>query len=280
MANLLTWLKLNKSGSSHKPFESAGFCHVGKVRQDNQDSFLADSLLIKGMQSKDYEGGFEHYDQRGLYIVLDGMGGEADGGLASALTAEYFSALVKPFLEGKIEAEEMPQRLNEKLQEANRRLVEHGKTTGGRSGTTVCGFFRDKDIIRVFHVGDSRCYLWRKQKLYCLTEDHTRAQQLFKMGVITQSEIESHEGRNTLTRHVGIDEKKYGLLTLDMTSDFKLEPEDKIILATDGAYASFSDPRVNDALNLTDVYECVKTLKHIVLEGDATDNLTCVVTKF
>lgn len=280
MENLWTWLKSINKAAPEAEIITGGFCHIGKLRHENQDSFILDEVQINGCQHKDYL----HLDQkkrkRSVCVVFDGMGGEADGGFASALVAEYFLKAAKEFIEDGIQWQDFPDVLNERLQAANRHLVEHAKKSGARAGTTICGFFQEKDQMVVFHIGDSRCYLFRNQQLICLTEDHTRAQQLYKMGVISQDEIEGHESRNTLTRHVGIDEKKYGLLTLDMTIPIKLHIGDQVLLATDGAYHSFDRPEVISILKEADIKESVIYLRELILEGEASDNLTCILTKF
>ena len=62
----------------------------------------------------------------------------------------------------------------------------------------------DTDLF-VAHVGDSRCYLRREGRLYCLTRDHTYAQELVRRGAMdaaekTEEELAADERRSTQIR--------------------------------------------------------------------------------
>ena len=69
--------------------------------------------------------------------------------------------------------------------------------------TTVvsCALRYDKAVIA--HVGDSRCYHLRGNKILAVTDDHTFVNEQLRMGLITPMEAASSEIRNILTRSLG-----------------------------------------------------------------------------
>lgn len=118
-----------------------------------------------------------------LYVVADGMGGYGGGDIASKLAVETIQRVFERGdfhlnagrngvptkaleLAGAIESANAVI-----FAEANRNSELHGM------GTTVIGarFSERKQRVFIAHVGDSRCYRWRRGHLKLLTADHTLA---------------------------------------------------------------------------------------------------------
>src|SRR5699024_12243791 len=57
--------------------------------------------------------------------------------------------------------------------------------------------------VHVAHVGDSRTYLIRNNRIIQITEDHSFVQEMVRQGQITQEEAEKHPNKNIITRAVG-----------------------------------------------------------------------------
>src|SRR5262249_7092445 len=140
------------------------------VRVHNEDSWHADSGL-------------------GLAMVADGVGGHANGALASQAVVRWISAYVRRAM-----VFSTPAALSERMQQertlgraialANKRLVAINATENDakeRCGTTIVGVWAPcgtASAATVFHVGDSRMYLLRKNaRLEALTRDHSAYQQ-------------------------------------------------------------------------------------------------------
>ena len=70
-------------------------------------------------------------------------------------------------------------------------------------GSTLVAAHFTENSLNISHVGDSRLYLWRKDQLTQLTEDHSLVYELFKLGKITQQEMLEHQMRNVITRAIG-----------------------------------------------------------------------------
>src|SRR5580693_1004916 len=158
-------------------FSHGAATSVGRVRQVNEDSYLAVPPL---------------------FVVADGMGGHGSGDLASRIAIEEMSACValRPlFAEAVLTA----------LEHANRHIIE--RDAANRMGTTVAGLAgletAGGDQLMVFNVGDSRVYRLSGDRLEQLTVDHSEVQELVLAGVLTREQARTHPRRNIVTRALG-----------------------------------------------------------------------------
>jgi serine/threonine protein phosphatase PrpC len=156
----------------------AGHSHVGAVRSNNEDSFLAAPPF---------------------WIVADGMGGHAHGDLASRAAVEVFERL-------RGEDAASAREVLAAVQDANAAVL--GLREGALSGTTLTGVA----IVDIegagphwmtFNVGDSRTYLWDGRRLEQQSIDHSAVQELIAAGVIAPADAAVHPQRNVVTRALG-----------------------------------------------------------------------------
>ncbi|MDX6477361.1 MAG: family protein phosphatase, partial [Gaiellaceae bacterium] len=135
-----------------------------------------------------------------LFAVADGMGGAQAGEVASGLAA---GALEESGANGGGE-----RRVIELIQEANRRVHQRATTDAATAGmgTTITAALVEPDGRVVFgHVGDSRAYLLREDKLEQLTNDHTLVAELVRRGELSPGEAQVHPQRSVITRALGTD---------------------------------------------------------------------------
>src|SRR6059036_2664872 len=135
-----------------------------------------------------------------LFAVADGMGGAQAGEVASGLAA---AALEESRANGGGE-----ERVIGLIQEANRRVHERATTDAATAGmgTTITAALVEPDGRVVFgHVGDSRAYLLRNDRLEQLTNDHTLVAELVRRGELSPGEAEVHPQRSVITRALGTD---------------------------------------------------------------------------
>lgn len=236
--------------------ESSAASHIGPVRDENQDAVrLPDSVLPseKGV----------------LFAIADGMGGYANGGLASQLALE---ALYEAFYQN--HAASTQQALHRGIDLANLRVYKASQQLqAGRMGTTLTAAHIHGGTLQVAHVGDSRLYLVRNNTTSCLTKDHTMVGDLVRMRVIPPDKVRSHAQRSILTRGVG--------LTLFTKPDFsrhRLEENDCLILCSDGLWSVIEDDEfaglVSAALSAG---QLGKRLIDLALERNSDDNISIVV---
>src|SRR5207253_11312682 len=151
----------------------------GRKRRHNEDSYVC---------------------QPPLFAIADGMGGAQAGEIASALAA---GALKESGADGGGET-----RVIELIQEANRRVHERASTDAATSGmgtTMTVALVEDDGTVTIGHVGDSRAYLLRDDRLEQLTNDHSLVAELVRRGELSPKEAEVHPQRSVITRAPGTD---------------------------------------------------------------------------
>ncbi len=167
--------------------DDVGRSDVGRQRPHNEDYFGIDTQVMK-LESP--TGRTIHV--RNLYILCDGMGGQADGEIASALAVDtlrhYFKSQWQsdPFAET-YSSLPGPEVLIEAVQLANKAIFDinqqNARSGSGRMGTTLVMALVQDTEVAIAHVGDSRLYCYtRKRGLEQLTVDHEVGQREIQRG--------------------------------------------------------------------------------------------------
>jgi serine/threonine-protein phosphatase Stp1 len=226
----------------------------GKTRARNEDAFLDDP-------------------NNGLWVVADGMGGYQRGDVASRLIVASLAELPEDN-----DFEERVKGVRQCLLWLNRRLSQELTVVAGRHddiiGSTVVTLLIEGSRAVCIWAGDSRCYLWREQRLYQLTRDHSLRQQLIDEQKMNDRQALAQPHSAALTRAVGASEQ----LTLDVL-EFVVHPADAFLLCSDGLYQDLSTESLGRALNLSAPGAALTRLFEDVLCGPARDNLTGVVIR-
>jgi len=231
--------------------KSTAVSHVGKIRQNNQDSGYA------GAQ---------------LFVVADGMGGHAGGDVASAIALKRVMEADRQYAS----AADAEFALQSALSAANTMLAEtvfeHPELTG--MGTTVSAILRSGSQVVIAHIGDSRIYLLRDGTLKQITADHTFVQRLVDSGRITPEEAAVHPRRSVLMRVLGdVDAAP----EID-TTVLDVLPGDRWLLCSDGLSSYVSDEKIAHALTAqTAVKDAADRLVKESLDQGAPDNVTVVI---
>jgi serine/threonine protein phosphatase PrpC len=189
-------------------------------RAENQDRV---EIVVKGPSA--------------LLIVVDGMGGHAEGARASEVTIDCvtkrFNATGQPVLD--------PQGfLISALAEAHDQVVELG---GGinleqrpRATCAVC-LVQDQNAYWA-HIGDSRIYQLRAGKVLHRSRDHSHVELLLHEGVIQEEEVNSHPMRNFVECCLGGDEP---LPDMSISGPRRLNSGDVLLLCSDGLWSGVTD---------------------------------------
>jgi serine/threonine protein phosphatase PrpC len=273
--------------------QAGHFTDVGLVRELNEDSVLALTLT-------------QYYEsvqtQIGLYIVSDGMGGEAAGEVASRITvraiAEWvtdklISASLKSTRAEKIVAPTQTgglrlavadgndmattEMLRTAILHANREVLAYARANPHERGlgATVTVAMIVGDLLTVAHVGDSRGYLLCGDRLEQLTEDHSLVQRMINTGNLSRSEARVHPYRNVIYRSIGADEQ----IEIDIIRR-KLLTGDMILLCSDGLNGMLSDDEIRDILVVNP--DPTLAAKELVVAANAAggeDNISAVVAR-
>lgn len=165
-----------------------------------------------------------------IFAIADGVGSYAGADIASKLVIDYMANLKEILCEEKVE------RI---LIEIKNRLIELGNKKEGfhNAATTLTVGFLEESGLHIIHVGDSRLYVKKEQKLIKYTKDHTQHQKLLDEGLYTERQLRNMSGKNILVAALsGNINLEYQYLFLDKDKITCEDGEIVINLMSDGAY--------------------------------------------
>lgn len=200
---------------------------IGKRRKSNQD----------------YTATFTNQKNQLLALLADGMGGHQAGDIASRQAVEEIGIAWEATMID--DSEKAVQWFLQHIQQTNQRIFEKGQSqpTLSGMGTTLEVVTLLDNHLALAHVGDSRIYLFREQRLIALTEDHSLVNALLKSGEITQEMAENHPRKNIITRSLGMP----GSLEVDVAIH-KIQDHDQLLLCSDGLTNMVSEPKITQIL--------------------------------
>ena len=202
-----------------------------------------------------------------LFAIADGMGGAQAGEVASRLAA---SALKESRADAGGE-----HRIQDLIQEANRRVYARSSTDPNTSGmgTTITVALVENGNVAFGHVGDSRAYLIRDGSMEQVTEDHSLVNELMKSGKLSREEAETHPQRSVITRALGTDPD----VDVD-TFTIAAETGDLFLLCSDGLTDMVEEREIQELVerNRENLGAALKALVKAANRGGGEDNITVV----
>lgn len=247
--------------------KASGLSDVGRARGHNEDAYGIDE------------------DQR-LYVVADGMGGHRHGEVASKIAVETIRKFVE---ETEDEETTWPVAYDDSLSRQSNRLkaaigLAHDRVlrairsdgTLHGMGTTVVGLLLENNSASVAHVGDSRAYRLRGDRLELLTQDHTWVNEQVVAGYLSEEQARAHPLKNVVTRALGGEEQ----VAVDV-QELDIEPGDVFLLCSDGLTTMLSDSEIKERLGSGEPVD--EICRGLVEEANARggiDNTTVVVVAF
>jgi len=192
-------------------WRSATASDAGRMRSENQDRAYAD-------------------DERGIFLLVDGLGGHAAGGRAADIAVEA----VRHELAG---ADcKAPARIRRAIAAANNRIFEEAASNelwrGMACVLTLAVIEGDK--VTVGHVGDSRLYLTWNGAIRKLTPDHSPVGEREDAGELTEAEAMAHPRRHEVFRDVGSRRREPDEEDFIEVKEFLFKPDAAILLCSDG----------------------------------------------
>lgn len=222
----------------------------GRVRPDNEDSCWVEPPW---------------------FAVADGMGGHAAGEIASRMAVDTLKAMVANTTRVTSEI------LAQAVEEANRRIWRASQTKpecAGMGTTLTVGYLGSNHVL-LAHVGDSRCYRLRDQKLRLLTLDHSVVAELVRTGTLSEREAEQHPQRHFLTRALGTAPH----VDVDILRE-TVVPGDLYLFCTDGLTAVLAHERIESVLSgIPTPEDAVAQLVSEANEKGGPDNITVVLVQ-
>ena len=159
---------------------------------------LTDPGILRSVNQDDY-----YIDPKGrFFIVADGMGGHAGGQEASQISTKTIQNYLEKNWDSPSSSEPL---LKEALEEANQGILDKQDASPefADMGTTVVVVIFRQGESWVAHVGDSRFYRLREEKLQQITEDHTWVAKALKAGKINEEQSRTHPMRHVLFQCLG-----------------------------------------------------------------------------
>ncbi len=247
--------------------QAAAKTDVGLVRTNNEDNF--------------------GYDLRqGIFVVCDGMGGQAAGEVASKAAVEtvlsYFTrdlrdSKTRVLGRGFEEVSKRANRLANAIQLANqaiRRMAEQNAERTGMGSTIVAVSVEGKQFS-IANVGDSRAYLIRGQTIQQLTSDHSLVMEQVRRGIISMEEAEHSKLQNVIVRALGSDES----VEPDL-QDREFGLGDILLLCSDGLSRYVKEPAIIEILAQAPSLEVAcEQLIQLAKNGNSDDNITCLLLR-
>jgi protein phosphatase len=232
---------------------------IGCKRSNNEDSY-------------GYDAG-QH-----IYVVCDGMGGNAAGEVASGMAVrtliDSFSYLGQNLEPGNPMAM-IENRLLASIFEANRVVREAGTENPElhSMGTTLVCVCLDGNRAVVGNVGDSRAYLLRNGTCQQITLDHSLLDEEVRNGNMTPEMAAASNLQSVITRAIGVaDQVEPDLFAAN------LQPNDFLLLASDGLTRYVNPEEIAQAASLGSELAaiCNALIEHAKQRGGA-DNITCIL---
>ena len=234
---------------------SAACTHIGNVRTHNEDAYLAQP-------------------ERGIWAVADGMGGHAQGDVASREVVDSLRALGD-----EPEIAELTNAAATALDRVNASLRQRAASQtieGGVIGSTVVALLARGRRVACVWAGDSRIYLYRDGELRALTRDHSLVEELVLRGELSPEHALAHPEANALTRAVGGDDR----LEVDEVC-VDAHAGDLFLLCSDGLTKELPNGEIAAVLKAaSDLREACEALVQGALVRGGRDNVTVVLARF
>ena len=215
----------------------------------------------------------EAWRRRGhLLIVADGMGGHAVGELASKLAAD---TLPHTFL--KSTGESVQKAMQCAVEAANAAINSRGSQNRDfqRMGTTCSALALCGKGAVIGHVGDSRVYRVRRDRIDQLTFDHSLQWELERRGRLKPEDISLQEHRNVITRSLGPEPD----VDVDIEGPLPVYPDDIYVLCSDGLTGHVTDGEIGTIVRDLPPKAACRMLVNLANLRGGSDNCTVIVIR-
>lgn len=238
---------------------------VGKVRDHNEDAIAAEPDV-------------------GLWVLADGMGGYNAGEVASGIAVKTISDLVSEACKREKRNEVEPDSgfmrqtivLRDAVTRANKIINQTAQSQPqceGMGTTLVACLFYDNHAS-IAHVGDSRLYRLRANKLEQITMDHSLLQELVDRGFYSPEEAQRSTNRNYVTRALGVES------TVDVeVQEIEVQRGDYFLLCSDGLPDMVEDEDIHLTISTfdSDVETIGEQLIKLTNDNGGRDNVSVVL---
>ena len=234
----------------------AGDSHMGMVRRNNEDRWHMDP-------------------DRGIFLVVDGIGGQAAGEQAADIAIRR----VRARLERQTGSTE--DRIREAIAMANNEILDqaesHSEWRGMACVLTLAVV--DEGHATIGHVGDSRLYKIRRGEIRKITHDHSPVGESEDNGTVSEAEAMRHPRRNEVYRDVG--SQKHAPDDPDFIEILRIpfEPDSALLLCSDGLSDQVTSAEIGKTVSTyaANPAEAVEALIEKANRAGGKDNVTVLI---
>ncbi|MDQ3133791.1 MAG: protein phosphatase 2C domain-containing protein [Acidobacteriota bacterium] len=265
---------------------------VGRVRQGNEDNFLAlDLSTARGWIGSDNVSPppaellrFEPGPHGLVLVVSDGMGGALAGDVASRMAIEsvrekMLNGVASSSNAGTANGPALVDRLFNATGYANyeihRKSLEDARCSG--MGATLTAAAITGQTLDFVQVGDSRAYVVRGNQIKLATKDQSLVQQLVDVGQITEQDAETHMFRNVILQALGAQRDLTPVITR-----VHLRRGDTVLLCSDGLSGKMRAEEMREIITQaeTDLTIACQQLIELANRRGGEDNITVLLARF
>ena len=239
------------------------------MTEKGEHSENEDRILINGNIISD--GFFEtESTEKTTICVADGVGGNNAGAVASSFVCENLKNAVS------ID--------KNSLFDINTQLLEKSNSDANLKGmaTTLSGIYIDNSTANIFHIGNTRLYVFQGSYIKQITEDHTSVNWLVKTGKLSKKEAETYDRRNEITACFGGGNPALINSLVFEERNEALSNSKRMVLTSDGVHEYVSIDELEDVLNndsLEPQSMCNEILNIAKANGSTDDKSIIIINK-
>ena len=242
-------------GDPNGTFRAAGDSHPGRQRLENEDRFHVDPV-------------------RGIFLVVDGVGGHAAGEQA----ADTAVAMLRARLER--ETGPLDDRIREAITIANNEIHRRAqlKPEWKGMGCVLTVAVVNNGGATIGHVGDTRLYKFRRGEIVKVTRDHSPVGEREDARELTEAEAMRHPRRNEVYRDVGAEPHEPSDAEFIDVEHVAFEPDAALLICSDGLTDTVPSATIAHVIREYAGYpnEVVRGLIDAANEAGGKDNVTVV----
>lgn len=262
----------------------SGMTHIGRVRPNNEDAFLALSGDAREVRFLGKIGRGSLVQADFVFAVSDGMGGAKSGEFASRIAVDRITRLfLRAFRRsGTGEHASFTDLFGELFASIHGDLLKLGfsyeECAGMGATLTLCWFTRKQ--MHFGHVGDSRLYhVPPAGDLVQLTQDHSHVGWLRRKGDLNEREARTHPRKNSLQQALGAGHQ----FVEPQMGAVDYHPGDQFLICSDGLIDGLWDRQIEEVLRTPappdSVASPAQRLVEQAVDNSGRDNSTAVVVQ-
>jgi len=212
-----------------------------------------------------------------VFIIADGMGGHKAGEVASKMAVE----LTHDFLETNYNTmlDNIPELIKSSIIHANKIIFNKSRESVDFNdmGTTLTLGMIFEGVLYVGHIGDSRIYLIRNERIKQISKDHSLVAELVRKGKLSEEDAHLSPYKNIITRALGTEEN----IDVDLFEE-KLLDDDILLLCTDGLTNLVDEEEISNICSefAMDIEKVPKKLVELANYKGGYDNITVIAAKY